>query len=223
VAAVGALFPPRGYPLLHTCTASVIDSASGDVVLTAAHCVTGSGVGYRFVPGYRDGKTPYGVWSVTAAYGDPQWIHGRNPRRDWAFLTVAERRLDGHLSSLQSVTGGHPLGRAAVAGSRVTVIGYAVGGADRALRCDALVYLHRGWPAFDCGGFVGGTSGSPWLRHGRRGISVTGVIGGLHQGGCTPSTSYSAVFGNQARRSLARAARHGRADVFPPRGSDGCS
>jgi hypothetical protein len=48
------------------------------------------------------------------------------------------------------------------------------------------------------------------------------VIGGLHQGGCEPSTSYSARLGRPALAVLRRAADHARADVFPQRPSDGC-
>jgi hypothetical protein len=223
VASVGALFLPGLYPSLHTCSASVIRSSAGDVIMTAAHCVSGSGVGYRFAPGYHDGKTPYGVWNVTAAYGDPAWISGQDPHRDWAFLTVADRRIHGRLRSLQSVTGGSRLGHTARRGRRVTVIGYGIGRNDRPIRCKATVYRHRGYPAFNCGGYVGGTSGSPWLRRTAAGRVVVGDIGGLHQGGCTPSTSYSPPLGKPAHRALSRAGHGKHADVFPAAGSDGCS
>lgn len=220
---VGALFLPGLYPSLHTCTASVVRTRAGDVIMTAAHCVSGNGVGYRFAPGYRDGATPYGVWSVTAAYGDPAWISKQNPHRDWAFLTVADRTVHGRQRSLQSITGAHRLGATATRGSRVTVVGYGLGRNDKPIRCAATVYLHAGYPAFNCGGFVGGTSGSPWLRRTRSGRVVVGDIGGLHQGGCTPSTSYSPPLGTRAHHALRRAARATSPDVFPPAGSDGCS
>ena len=52
---------------------------------------------------------------------------------------------------------------------------------------------------FDCGGFTGGTSGSPWVTgfdpRTRTG-TIVGVIGGYQQGGDTPSVSYSAYFGS---------------------------
>lgn len=223
VPAVGALFAPALYPSLHTCTASVVRSKSNDVIMTAAHCIGGSAAGYRFAPGYRNGKTPYGVWHVTAAYGDPEWMSRQDPQRDWAFLTVADRTIGGKARTLQSVTGGHRLDDTAQPGSLVTVIGYALGHDDEALRCRAAVYRHAGYPAFDCGGFVGGTSGSPWLQRTRGGFVVVGDIGGLHQGGCTPSTSYSPPLGAPAQRALRRAARGQHPDVFPPAGSDGCS
>lgn len=223
VPTVGALFVPGGYPTLHSCTASVIRTKAGNVIMTAAHCVSGTGVGYKFAPGYRNGKTPYGVWDVTAAYGAPGWISKQDPRRDYAFLTVADRQINGKSRTIQSVTGANRLGRTAAAGDLVTVIGYGLGSNDEALRCTTHVYVHAGYPAFDCGGYVGGTSGSPWLRKTTHGMVVNGDIGGLHQGGCVPQTSYSPPFGKPAHRALARAAGHVGADVFPAPGSDGCS
>ncbi len=223
VATVGPLFMPGGYPTLHTCTASVVKTKSRDVIMTAAHCVTGNGVGYRFAPGYRNGQTPFGVWSVTAAYGAPRWLSAQDPHRDWAFLTVAPQSINGKTRRIQSVTGGNPLGRTARASDSVTVIGYAVGSNDEALRCTTRVYIHNTWPAFDCGRFPGGTSGSPWLRKTSSGFVITGDIGGLHQGGCTPATSYSPPLGKPAQHALARAISHATGDIFPAPGSDGCS
>jgi hypothetical protein len=220
---VGPLFVARTYPALHTCTASVVHSSSRDVILTAAHCLTGSAEGYRFVPGYRNGEAPYGVWTVTGAYGGPAWIDRRNPHRDWAFLTVAPARVNGQNQRLQDVTGASRLGGTASAGSHVTVVGYALGRDDEPLRCTTRVYRHRAYPAFDCDGFPAGTSGSPWLVETADGPVVGGVIGGLHQGGCTPATSYSPLLGVAARRALSRAEHHAAADTFPVRGPDGCS
>ena len=223
VPTVGALFVPGAYPSLHTCTASVIRTKPGNVIMTAAHCISGNGVGYKFAPGYRNGRTPYGVWNVTAAFGAPGWINDGDTRRDYAFLTVANRTINGKSRTIQSVTGGNALGRTAAAHDKVTVIGYALGHNDEALRCTTTVYIHDHFPAFNCGGFPGGTSGSPWLRKTDHGMVVSGDIGGLHQGGCTPSTSYSPPLGKPAHRALARASHNEGANVFPAPGSDGCS
>jgi hypothetical protein len=68
--AVGALFglTARGTLGSHFCTATVVDSPRGDVVVTAAHCVSGWKAGsLAFVPGYRDGAAPRGIWNVAAA------------------------------------------------------------------------------------------------------------------------------------------------------------
>ena len=59
---VGPLFPSGSS--IHTCTASVIASRTGDLVITAAHCLSGTGAGWRFAPGYDNGAEPYGSWKV---------------------------------------------------------------------------------------------------------------------------------------------------------------
>jgi hypothetical protein len=51
--AVGALFTASAGQLgRHFCTASVVDSPAGDLLITAAHCVTGTAGTIDFVPGY---------------------------------------------------------------------------------------------------------------------------------------------------------------------------
>src|SRR5688500_17661604 len=53
----------------HYCTASVVHSEGRDLIVTAAHCLTGSGSGgIEFVPGYREVKAPYGDWAVARTY-----------------------------------------------------------------------------------------------------------------------------------------------------------
>jgi hypothetical protein len=213
---------PGGYPALHTCSASVIRSSSRDIVMTAAHCMIGKGRGYVFVPGDVDGRTPYGVWRVTAAYGSGKWISHGNTQRDWAFLRVADKTPRGKVVHLQDVVGGNRLGAAARAGTQVRVPAYPLGADNRPIVCVAPVYLHRGFPAFNCGGYVGGTSGAPWLAAHGRVRTVVGLIGGLHQGGCEASTSYSAQLGAPARAALKRAEHHRPANRFPDREQVGC-
>lgn len=219
--AVGALFMPHGYPTIHTCTASVVRSKSRDVIMTAAHCVIGNGKGYVFAPGYN-GKTPYGVWKVTAAYGSPKWIHQQDTQRDWAFLRVANRTTAaGKVQRLQDVVGGNRLGRVAKPTAIVQVPGYPIS-ANKPITCNAPVYIHRGFPAFDCRGYSGGVSGAPFLLGKGRVRTIVGVIGGLHQGGCSPSTSYAARLGAPARSAFKRAEHDRTASVFPAPPGDGC-
>jgi hypothetical protein len=63
-----------------------------------------------------------------------------------------------------------------------------------------------------------GVSGAPWIQ----GSTVLGVIGGLHQGGCSPATSYSAPFDATTIRTFHRAVSGAAADRLPPPASDGC-
>ena len=217
---VGALYDSAS-ATRHSCTASVVHSPAGNLLLTAAHCVTGTGAGYVFAPGFHDGVSPYGRWTVTAAYLDPQWLAHQDPRRDFAFLTVA-RGPAGPRRSLESVTGANRLGLGAFPGERVTVPAYPAGTDNEPVTCTVPVYYDGIYPAFNCDPYVGGTSGSPWLAHTFWGPTVVGLIGGLHQGGCYSYTSYSPPLGLHALGTYLRAIRGGPGDVAPAPGSDGC-
>ena len=55
---------------------------------------------------------------------------------------------------------------------------------------------------FDCGGFTGGTSGSPWVTHFNtrtRNGTIVWVIGGYQEGGDTAAISYSSYLGAAVR------------------------
>jgi hypothetical protein len=85
---VGVLFT-NASSTKHSCTASVVPSPRGDVLITAAHCVSGTGKGMVFAPGYHDGISPYGRWTVTGLQLEPGWLKSQDPGEDFAFLTVA--------------------------------------------------------------------------------------------------------------------------------------
>ena len=119
---------------------------------------------------------------------------------------------------------GNPLGPTAVRRQRVTITGYPGGGANDPITCVAQVYTTKRFPSFDCRGFVGGTSGSPWLSITSHGAQIVGVIGGLNQGGCYDYTSYSSRFEREVGTAYLRASDDDEpADVAPAAGSDGCS
>ena len=213
----------------HFCTASVVASPHGNVLITAAHCIDGSAQGWSFAPGFRHGLFPYGRWRVTGAYLDPRWIGAQNPRRDYAFLTVAPKRISGQPTDIQTVTGANRLGTGPARGKTVTVPAYPAypayphGNAYDPITCTAKVYFDGVFPAFNCNPYVGGTSGSPWLATTPDGIVIVGVIAGLHQGGCYPYTSSSPPLGGPARAVYRRAVAGDKPDIAPPPGSDGCS
>ena len=70
---VGALFEGAWRSSSHFCSGAVVDSPSGDVIVTAAHCLSGDGQDLEFVPMYHDGQAPYGAWDVTGAYVSQRW------------------------------------------------------------------------------------------------------------------------------------------------------
>lgn len=218
----GAIFPnvlnlARTLQLPHVCSGSVVHSVSGDVVITAAHCIIGNGQGFAFAPGYHDGVFPYGLWPVRHVHVNAAWLRHQDPRHDYAFLTVTPQRLGGQLRTLESVAGSFTLGTAPAAHTVVVMSGYLLGSKDEPLTCNAAVYLTADYPTLACAGFGDGTSGGPWVVGGH----VVGVIGGLHQGGCTPDISYSSPFGPDTAADLASTSTT-RGDVITSRGSDGC-
>ncbi len=197
VAAVGALFPAGGR---HFCTASVVHSPTGDLAVTAAHCVNGHGSSMVFVPGFHDGQAPYGTWQVTRVYTDAAWQSAQDPDDDVAFLQLG--RTAG--VPIENVTGSEAM--ATFDGpdaddttpALVQVIGYPQD-ADQPVWCVNWAHAFTATQReFDCGGYRNGTSGGPFLTDvdPKSGLgTVIGVIGGYEQGGDTDAVSYAAVFG----------------------------
>jgi hypothetical protein len=131
--------------------------------------------------------------------------------------------MDGRSREIQSVTGGNQLGSAPPPHQEVTVPAYAAGHDDAPITCTARVSYDGIYPAFECNPYLDGTSGAPWLLRSGHRWDVVGVIGGLHQGGCYPWTSYSAPFGSAATRTYDGAIGGDRTVVLPPPEGDGCT
>ena len=216
VPTTGTLSPPG--TSFHICTASVVSSPTQDLIITAAHCVFGSAVGYTFVPGSVNGSAPKGRWTVTAAYVDPAWKATRNPLRDVAILRVAPEHIGGALHKVQQVTGGNRLITTPAKLGPLVVPAYAAGIGGSPIACIAETYRHGSYTAFDCGGYLDGVSGGPFIQ----GSTVLGVIGGLNQGGCLASTSYSSPFDATTLTTFNRAVSQAKADVLPGPAADGC-
>ena len=194
---VGALFTvtPNGGLGTHFCTASVVDSPSGDLVLTAAHCMTPHSAGkVAFVPDYSGGRMPDGVWMVSRVVVDQQWSASGDPDDDFAFLIVSQ---PGSKASVQQLTGGETIGIGAPAGRPVRAAGYPDGQNAVVICENTVLALSPTQFEFDCGGFTDGTSGGPFLDVSPSGgpSAVVGVIGGYQAGGYTASVSYAARFG----------------------------
>ncbi len=196
IPAVGTLFTTTRTGLgKHFCTASVVDSPHGDLALTAAHCVSGIAPAQMlFVPGYRAGRAPYGVWAVTRVVMDPHWISSAAPQSDFAFLVIrpaARRRV-------QAVTGGERLGVGQPAGQVVQVVGYPDGASAPVVCRNRVRWFSPSQLEFDCSGYADGTSGSPLIAgvNPATGLgTVIGVIGGYELGGYSADVSYAARFG----------------------------
>lgn len=207
---VGAMFLGGGD--VHTCTGSVLHSAGGDLVLTAAHCLA-PGIPTTFVPGFSGAAAPPDVWTVDTVYLDPRWVSNQDTHADYAIARVS-RAQGGTVESIVGV--GLSLGTAPAPGTPISVVAYPAGNGGGPIGCRVGVESKDGYPALPCSGLIDGTSGAPWIA----GSTVSGVIGGLDGGGCEENVSYSAPFDEHTAALLARAEAGGPGDV-PPRALTG--
>jgi V8-like Glu-specific endopeptidase len=210
VPAVGALFTTSNGKLgTHFCTASVINSPRGNLLITAAHCVTGVQGTIAFVPDYANGNAPGGIWDVKRVFMDQAWTSSSNPDDDVAFVTVSQ---PGTSEPIEDITGAEQLGIDQPSTERVRVVGYP-NGANEPVTCDNWTRTFSATQLeFDCGGYTDGTSGAPFLTQVNQATGqglVIGVIGGYEKGGDSPSVSYSVVFGANVRSLYQTAAAAG--------------
>jgi hypothetical protein len=162
-----------------------------------------------FVPGYRSGVAPYGVWLTSEVLSDSTWQASNDPDHDVAFLVV---HRTGSSERIQDLTGGEQLGIGWSTRAWVDVIGYP-DGTDRPISCqNESKPLGAREMEFDCGGYTDGTSGGPFLGRVNTitgdGI-VIGVIGGYEQGGDIAAVSYSPGFGRAVQALYQTAITHG--------------
>ncbi|WP_326951733.1 trypsin-like serine protease [Amycolatopsis sp. NBC_01307] len=193
--AVGALFVDGA----HYCTASVIHSRQGDVLLTAAHCIhDGEGgdyvTGVTFAPAYHDGLAPFGYWTVTDELVAPGWTESSDPDLDVGFATAHQ---EGTTKTLESLVGANTLATGSAFEQPITLTGYPDDSETPAVCRNTTSRQDTFQLKVDCAGFPTGTSGGPWVvgedPKTRLG-TVIGVIGGFEYGGDDPDTSYSSYF-----------------------------
>lgn len=206
---VGALFV-HGANGDHFCTASVVDSPDGDLLLTAAHCVEpgdgtpGVGRDIVFVPGYRDGKEPYGEWTPAKIVVPAGWTRNADPDDDIGFIVVEPKGgtdIEHLLGANRLVTGTSPP-------YPVHVTGYPSSSEEPVSCTTRATTFSPTQQQFACAGFSSGTSGSPWVTNFDRTThtgDVVGIIGGHEQGGDTDDVSYSVRFGPDVRALYERA------------------
>lgn len=206
---VGALFEHDASGN-HFCTASVVASPGHDLLITAAHCIHGGkGGGYKtdivFIPGYQDGATPFGVWTPRKLLVAPQWVSSSDPDFDVGFVVL--QPLGG--KNIEEVLGADQIGFDAGFNHLVRVTGYP-SSANAPVTCmNQTSQQSARQVRFECGGFFGGTSGSPWITRfdprSRTG-TIVGVIGGYQEGGDTDAISYSAYLNDDIRQLYEQAA-----------------
>jgi len=200
----------------HYCTASVVDSASGDVVVTAAHCVQNPVNGvpttsqFVFVPDYHDGQEPYGEWASVKIIVDPRWTATSDPDYDVAFAVV--QQTTAPKARLADIVGAEHIAFAPQRPELVGAIGYPSATEEPVACLNTMKPYAPTQSEFDCTGFADGSSGGPLLS----GISpatgrgtLVGVIGGYQEGGDTPDVSYACYFGDAVKALYQQAAAVG--------------
>jgi hypothetical protein len=192
--AVGGLFVRTlGLTVPHPfCTASVINSARGDLIITAAHCLGKVPVSQMvFIPYYHDGTSPFGQYRVTSQTFPRRWFPGGNISRDFAFLTVS--------GNVQARSGAERLGTSYPLPRSARLEGYSLSGDPVVCtgQPSSVVRAGRRQLKFDCPGYSDASSGGPFLTgiSQRSGLgTIVGVIGGYQQGGGSAAVSYSSPF-----------------------------
>ena len=154
---------------------------------------------------------------MTGAYVDQRWMQHQDPQADFAFLTLGPQNAGGRRARSRASWAATSWSLTRPFRGRPSWSGTAGGGGQPVI-CLNQASARAGYPAFRCGGFVGGTSGGPWLAdydaqtgHGE----LYGVTGGGHQGGCVNWVSYSSSFNADTMAVYQRAAAGQQPDVVP--------
>ncbi|MFI1971820.1 hypothetical protein BLA24_06780 [Streptomyces cinnamoneus] len=205
---VGTFFWTDGNNTGRFCGGTVVRSPHRDLAVSAAHCLRSPAPKKHlsFVPQYHDGRKPHGVFPVEDIYIDERYYDlGTDGGARWDYTVVRlGERADG--TAVQRAVGGFGLAiRPGYDHEDVRLIGYP-GNSDatypKPLDCRSSTHRYTStdprapgdFLEIACAGYVGGTSGGPFLVRGGSGYELIGVIGGYHTGGDTPDISYSSYF-----------------------------
>lgn len=214
----GTVFLSLGIFGYGRCSGTAVRSRNQSVVVTAAHCLNSGGPGGRwfpgeaaFIPGYRFGQRPFGIFPVRWIDTTKQWRAGGSENFDVGAMVVG-RNQRGQL--LGEAVGGAKIAWNLKAKQVFDVYGYPAeepfdGETQRVCRerpflgHDPSSFVMPG-PlnlAVNCG-LNGGASGGGWMIHGDTLNSVTDY-GYFDEG----SPAYGAYFGNEVARLYGRAVR----------------
>ena len=160
---------------LYSCSGSVVQSASGDLITTAAHCVydTSSGTlflnnSWVFIPAYDRGVAPYGIWPARRMLVGDSWRQRTDMNADVAFVAVSTLNN----VSIQAYVGSQGIGFNYPRLAYTIALGYpgnilngmvmqrCVGFAQRS-RWIFNGYIGQG---LSCN-MGGGSSGGPWIQN----------------------------------------------------------
>lgn len=158
------------------CSAAAINSKSKSVVSTAGHCLHGGGAGgewasnWVFVPGYKSGKKPKGMFAATNGFAMQDWVdNGASPtgfNRDFAFARLGK---NAKRQTVVGAVGGNGLTVGGEYGLNLRIFGYPGNIASGEVQKTCVKKSEKvDWEGFSfravagCG-FGGGSSGGPWV------------------------------------------------------------
>jgi V8-like Glu-specific endopeptidase len=224
-AAIGRIFFSLG-GTDYVCSGALVGGAHPDVVLTAAHCVTGGAgrggatqwaANWVFVPGFADGRLPYGEYTAHRFLVSPGWTAPSGGETDdFAFVQVTPATPGEGPGAAKpppglSVEFASSQGMAAL--TRSYVFGYPAEPPYTGLYpafCAGRVTASGGQVGMPCG-MTAGDSGGPWLAgfRPRWGSGLVTAVTTYKLSGDL-AVLYGAVLGPQARALYQRALRPAR-------------
>ena len=210
------LFEAEGVP--DRCSGTAVDSANMSVVITAGHCVnSGGGRGnwydryWVFIPGYRYGQRPYGVFPAKWLDSTRPWLRSGSENADVGIAVVGRNERDQRLTK---AVGGAGITWGLSANQVFDVHGYPAGppfdGETQRLCSHRPFVGHDATSFFDDGPLnlsvecdvTGGASGGGWTIG-------EDVLNGVTDYGYSedPATDFGSYFGEEVGRLYKRASR----------------
>jgi hypothetical protein len=170
----------------YSCTGIAVPSANRSTVLTAGHCVNAGPYAQHwvFVPGYANGRRPYGTWVARSLAAPAGWVRPARLQEDVGFAVVAPR--GGR--RLTDVVGGLPIAFDRPRGEYVWAFGYPAAAPNqgrRALFCRGAVRpdpYRSGAQGLACS-MGQGASGGPWLATSPGGRTAVYAVTSFTYGG----------------------------------------
>jgi hypothetical protein len=205
----------------YVCSGSVVESPHGDVVLTAGHCLIDPETGGKstgeliFIPGYRNGTAPYGMWEAEYFTTTETWKKTAKPGSaaneggDLAFVTLKKNHED---EDVEDVVGSLGIGFDSACNQVYTQFGYP---AETPYNGELLYSHTTGYAGADTNSafspepmriasdFTRGASGGPWAI----GIGTAPTVLSLTAYGYAnqPGYLYGPYFGEAAKKAYGAA------------------
>lgn len=195
-----------------SCSGDAVTSANKSTVITAGHCVKLSGAWHTnwvFVPGYNNGKAPYGKWPAKQTLTTPQWKASEDINYDVGAAVVD--RLGG--KRLTDVVGGQGIAFNQKRGQQMYDFGYPAAtpyDGTKLIYCsgttvnDPLASKDQGLLC----DMTGGSSGGPWFLNFKESTG-TGIQNSVNsfKYNFLPTHMFGPYFGDDAK-NLYNAASH---------------